>query len=269
MEMSRKGKFRTAIQYSFAIFFMTLAASCLGQAQDISGDWQGTLATPMGGELRMVLHITKSADGTYKATMDSPDQAAAGANLDVITLDNSKVHFTLNIIKGAFDGALKGNGSISGNWTQGTGSQKMPLVFAKTTTPIKMQHDPAPPSDIDGTWEGIYETPAGADGRVGKNHVTFHVKNTADGLTATADLPDMMGIKGWPATSVARKGNSVNIRMKQVNSIFQGKINKTLDTITGDWIQGDDPARALNMKRTKEEAGAEAPKPASPDAPKK
>jgi hypothetical protein len=267
MEMSRKGKFRTAIQYSFAIFSLILAASCLGQAQDISGDWLGTLTTPMG-EFRMVLHITRSADGTYKATMDSPDQAAAGANLDVITLDNSKVHFTLNILKAVFDGTLKSNGSINGNWTEGAG-QKMPLVFAKTTTPIKMQHDPAPPSDIDGTWEGIYETPAKESTRLDKNHVTFHIKNTADGLTALADLPDMNGIKGWPATSVSRKGNSINIRMKQVNSIFQGKINKTLDTITGDWIQGDDPARALNMKRTKEEAGAEAPKPASPDAPKK
>jgi len=38
--------------------------------------------------------------------------------------------------------------------------------------------------------------------------------------------------------------------------------------MTGDWIQGDDPARALNMKRTKEEAAPEAPKPATPDAPK-
>src|ERR1700683_1720209 len=113
MEMSRKGKFRTAIQYSFAIFSMILAASCLGQAQDISGDWQGTLTTPMG-EFRMVLHITRSADGTYKATMDSPDQAAPGANLDVITLDNSKVHFTLNILKAVFDGTLKSNGSING-----------------------------------------------------------------------------------------------------------------------------------------------------------
>jgi hypothetical protein len=267
MEMSRKGNFRSALQYSLAIFSIILVAPCVGQAQDISGDWQGTLAQPMG-EFRLILHITRSPDGTYKATMDSPDQAAAGATLDVITLDNSKVHFTLNILKAVFDGTLKSNGSISGNWTQNAG-QKMPLVFAKTTTPIKIQHDPAPPSDIDGTWEGIYETPSRESARLDKNHVIFHIKNTADGLTAIADLPDMSGIKGWPATSVARKGNSISIRMKQVNGIFQGKINKTLDTITGDWLQGNDPARALNMKRTKEEAGAEAPKPATPDAPKK
>ncbi len=36
-------------------------------AQDIAGDWQGTLS-PMGDvELRLVLHITKNPDGTLKA----------------------------------------------------------------------------------------------------------------------------------------------------------------------------------------------------------
>lgn len=254
------------MKHGLALAVIVLAAACVAQAQDITGDWQGPLTTPMG-ELRMVLHITKNTDGTLKATIDSPDQAAAGAPVDSIVLDASKVHFTVNIIKGVFDGALKGNGSISGNWMQGTGGQKMPLTLSKTTTPIKMTHDPAPPSDIDGMWEGIYET-HGDGGRIEKNHVTFHIKNTADGLTAIADLPDLNGIKGWPATGVTRKGNSIKINLKQISVIVEAKINKTLDTMTGDWIQGDDPARALSLKRTKEEASPEAPKPATPDAPK-
>jgi len=41
-------------------------------AQDLSGDWQGPLTTPMG-ELRLVLHITRQSDGTWKVIMDSPD----------------------------------------------------------------------------------------------------------------------------------------------------------------------------------------------------
>jgi hypothetical protein len=266
MATSSNGKGNTRMKQGFGLALIVLAAGCAAQAQDITGDWQGPLTTPMG-ELRMVLHITRNADGTLKATMDSPDQAAAGAPVDSIVLDASKVHFTVNIIKGVFDGALKGNGSISGNWTQGTGGQKMPLTLSKTTTPMKMTHDPAPPSDIDGMWEGIYET-HGEGGRIEKNHVTFHIKNTADGLTATADLPEMMGIKGWPATAVTRKGNSIKINLKQVNVIVQVKINKALDTMTGDWIQGDDPARALSLKRTKEEASPEASKPATADAPK-
>ena len=258
--MKFRGSNRYAMmKYTFAILVMALATACLGQAQDSTGDWQGTLPNDMG-ELRLVVHITKAADGTLKATMDSPDQAMAGAPLDTFTLDGSKVHFTLNIAKGVFDGVLKGNASISGNWTQGP-SPKMPLTLTKTTTPLKLQHDPAPPSDIDGAWEGIYQTPAGENGLAGKNHVIFHIKNTADGLTATVDLPDA-NIKGWPATAVTRKGSSIKIFMKQISTVFSGKANKTLDAMSGDWTQGDGPSRALVLKHTKEESpDAQKPKP--------
>jgi hypothetical protein len=211
--------------------------------------------------LRLIVHVNRATDGTLKATMDSPDQGMAGATLDIFTLDAGKVHFTLNVAKGVFDGALKGNGTITGNWTQGSGP-KMPLTLTKTTTPLKTTHDPAPPSDIDGTWEGTYDTPAGGTDRPNKNRVTLHIKNTADGLTATVDLPDMMNVKGWPATAVTRKGNAIKISIKQVSVLFQAKIGKTLDEMTGDWIQSDGPPRALTMKKTKEDAPADTAKPA-------
>jgi|HubBroStandDraft_1064217.scaffolds.fasta_scaffold09319_3 hypothetical protein len=251
MRFRGSNRYHAGTKYAFAILVITLATVCDSQAQDITGDWQGTLTNDMG-ELRLIVHVTKAADGTLKATMDSPDQAMAGAPLDTFTLDGTKVHFTLNVAKGVFDGSLKGSSSISGSWTQGP-SPKMPLTLNKTTTPLKLQHDPAPPSDIDGAWEGIYDTPAGESGRVGKNHVTFHIKNTADGLTATLDLPDA-NIKGWPATSVTRKGSSIKIATKQINTIFSGKANKNLDAISGDWTQGDGPSRALILKRTKEDS---------------
>ena len=42
-----------------------LAASAL-HAQDITGDWQGTLSAG-GAELRLVLHIVKAPDNNLKA----------------------------------------------------------------------------------------------------------------------------------------------------------------------------------------------------------
>jgi hypothetical protein len=229
-----------------------LGVATFGSAQDISGDWQGPLTTQMG-ELRLVLHVTKQPDGTYNATMDSPDQNSNGAPLDTMTLDGTKVHFTLNVAKGVFDGMLKSNGWISGNWSQGTPPQKIPLVLTKTTSPIKTQHDPARPSDIDGTWEGTIEAP-----QQGKLHVVIHFKNTADGLMATMDSPDQ-NMKGWPATSVTRKGSSVKVAMNQISGVFQGKISKGLDSISGDWSQGPENL-PLVLRKTKEE---------SPDAQKK
>lgn len=216
-------------------------APCLAQSQDITGDWQGTLAAG-GGELRIVLHITKAADGTLKATLDSPDQAVAGMPVDSITLEGSKLRFTANIVKGNYEGTVKNANSISGNWSQ---PNKMPLDFKRTTTPVKLERPPAPPSDIDGTWEGTLEMPS-----QGKLRLTFHVKNTGDGLTATMDSPDQ-NVKGWPATTVTRKGSSIKIEMRQVGGTFQGKLNKDLTVISGDWTQG--PNYAFTLRRVREE----------------
>ena len=53
------------------------ATTSLSFAQDIVGDWNGKL-TVGTAELRLVLHITKAADGSLKATLDSIDQGAPG-----------------------------------------------------------------------------------------------------------------------------------------------------------------------------------------------
>lgn len=220
-----------------------ILAPCLATAQDvaIAGDWQGTIKTGMG-ELRLVLHVTKNADGTLKASVDSPDQNAAGVPIDAITLDANKLRFSSSALKATYEGTLKGADSINGNWSQG---QKLPLDFKKTTTPLKTVHKPAPPTDIDGKWEGALDTPQG------KLRIIFHLQNTEDGLMASMDSPDQKLI-GWPATSVTRKGSSIKIEMKQISGYFQGKIGKDLDTLSGDWSQGSD--MPLQLKRAKEEA---------------
>ena len=51
---------------SILIFLVLLISSALSQAQDIAGDWQGTLSAG-GAELRLVLHIVKAPDNNLKA----------------------------------------------------------------------------------------------------------------------------------------------------------------------------------------------------------
>jgi len=239
---------------AFALFALAAALTCAAHAQDIAGDWQGTIRTGMG-ELRLVLHVAKNPDGTLKATVDSPDQGAAGIAIDTITLEGNKLHFSSAPLKATYEGTLKGTDSINGNWTQGT---KLPLDLRKTTNPVKAHHNPAPPSDIDGTWEGTLDAPQGG----AKLHITFHLMNTEDGLEATMDSPDQK-VKGMPATEVTRKGLSLKIEMKQISGYYAGKINKTLDSISGDWSQGGDTP--LRLTRAKAEPSktepAAAPKP--------
>jgi len=151
-------------------------------AKGIEGDWQGTLK-PGGAELRLALHIAKADDGSYKATMDSIDQGANGISVTSMSLKDSKLTFTVDSVRGSYEGTVSADGTaISGTWSQG--GQSLPLDFKRATAPIKTEHKPAKPSDIDGAWLGTVE--AGAI----KLRVVFHITNTEDGLMATLDSPD-------------------------------------------------------------------------------
>ena len=61
----KKGLFMKRL---FSIAIILLSSALAVAAQDIIGDWNGKLNVN-GGELRLVLHITKNADGSLKGTV--------------------------------------------------------------------------------------------------------------------------------------------------------------------------------------------------------
>jgi fermentation-respiration switch protein FrsA (DUF1100 family) len=239
-----------------SIFLMLTIAAILAHAQDIAGDWQGTLNTGMS-ELRLVLHITKAADGTLTATLDSVDQGSNGIPVKSITLKDSKVNLDVAAVHGTYQGNLTPDAkTISGTWDQG---KPLPLDFKRATVPIKTEHKPAKPSDIDGSWMGTIDT-----GTV-KLRVVFHIANTEDGLIATIDSLDQ-GAKGIPTTSVVRNGASLKIEAKGINGSYDGKISPDLSTIDGTWTQNgaDMP---LVLHRSKDQAQIELKRPQVPTKP--
>ena len=68
---------------------MGIAAECQVQTE-VAGDWHGSLHTA-GGELHLVLHITRGQDGSLGATLDSVDQNANGIPVTKITLKGSEL----------------------------------------------------------------------------------------------------------------------------------------------------------------------------------
>ena len=222
-----------------ALVFSTVRA---GHSQNIVGDWQGTLKAGMA-ELRLVLHIASDQDGNLKATMDSVDQGANGIPVTSISLKESKLSLAVDSVHGTYEGKVNSDvTAIAGTWTQG---QPLPLDFKRQTTPLKTQHKPAKPSDIDGAWAGTLD--AGAS----KLRVVFHITNTEDGLTATMDSPDQ-NANGLPVTAVSRSGLSLTMELKQIpgSGRFAGKINKELTEIEGTWTQGG-ATLPLLLKRVK------------------
>src|SRR5947209_16925303 len=62
--------------------------------QNLEGTWEGTLAVG-AVKLRLVLKVSKAADGALAAKADSPDQGANDLPVDVISLKDGAVHFEM------------------------------------------------------------------------------------------------------------------------------------------------------------------------------
>lgn len=99
--------------------------------RSLEGIWRGTLNSQVG-KLRLILKVSKAADGKLKATMDSPDQRAPDLAVDSISLTDSFVHFEMEAIGASFDGGLSRDRSeIAGVFRQGLIS---PLVLKREDT---------------------------------------------------------------------------------------------------------------------------------------
>src|SRR5262249_33495712 len=115
--------------------------TCKLHAQDIAGDWQGTIK--LGPGLRLILHIGKEDSGGWNATLYSPDQSpdwGAGIPATSVSFQNDNLRVTIEPIKGLYEGKISADGSsISGIWAQ---LAKLPLDLQRATKDTAWQ-DPA------------------------------------------------------------------------------------------------------------------------------
>jgi len=120
----------------------TLLAGTLN-AQDITSTWQGTIKD--GSEARrIVLQISKTSRG-WQATECSIEFFPDAIQVDSLALDASKLRFTINGGKGAYQGKVSADGaSIAGVWTYDRRS--IPLELRRSSketawhTPFQYQY---------------------------------------------------------------------------------------------------------------------------------
>jgi uncharacterized protein (TIGR03435 family) len=121
-----------------------VTASGTAFAQDLTGDWQGTLTAPNGQMLRTVIRIAKSGTG-MQGTLHSIDQGGV-IPVNPITLQGTAVKMTIPGIGGSYEGRLEADGnSITGNVSQGP--NLLPLNL-KRATPETAWAIPAPPPPL-------------------------------------------------------------------------------------------------------------------------
>jgi hypothetical protein len=95
---------------------------------DLQGIWNGTLDTGRS-KLRLVLKIARATNGTYSATMDSPDQGSKEMQATVVNYNAPQLMAEWSALRAFFHGELK-EGKLIGFWQQG--AREFPLELERT-----------------------------------------------------------------------------------------------------------------------------------------
>jgi hypothetical protein len=115
------------------IIALTLAAAlCLvAQTPTLESDWVGHIKLA-NQKANVVVHIEKTAAGTYSATFDNPDAGVNGLPVRGVQLDGSTLTFEIVPARGNFTGTMSADGAtIAGKVVMPSGTFPMSLRRAK------------------------------------------------------------------------------------------------------------------------------------------
>lgn len=132
---------KTLLRAGALLLLLAFASPSL-HAQDIAGDWQGTLSSGVR-KFRLIVRIAK-VDGEWTGSLARIDQNpdwAAGPPLESVTLQDTNLKFT--VAGASYDGTLSADGtSIAGTFVQGAGAP-LPLELQRPTNDNAFK-DPSP-----------------------------------------------------------------------------------------------------------------------------
>ncbi len=128
-----------------------LSASVLAQAQNIAGNWQGTLQ--VGKDLRVVVAIANT-DG-LRAMMYLIDQSGQGIPASSVTHQGTTLRMSFDGIGVIFDGNVSADGkTVTGTFTQG--NKPIPMTLERAT-PDTAWTIPAPPKPMAADAPAVFE----------------------------------------------------------------------------------------------------------------
>jgi pimeloyl-ACP methyl ester carboxylesterase len=113
---------------------------------------------------------------------------------------------------------------------------------------------------LDGDWDGTLSI------SVIKLRLAFHIRIGPDGATGTVDSIDQHAI-GIPLSKVTRSGDSVGFEIASIKATFQGGLDPSGESLTGQWHQGADDTPLKLTRRPPGQAQATSLRPQTPSKP--
>lgn len=205
--------------------------------RNIQGAWEGTLQANAAA-LRLVLKISRTPDGQYRATIDSIDQGARDVPTSSVSCSNSTVRVEATALFGSYEAQLNPNGTeMAGTWQQV--GRSFPLVLKRTEHPAVIPPPLAETayarrdgSDLQGYWKGTLW--------MGQTELrlAFEISEPAKGSFVGRMNSIDQGAKGVPLSSIAYAKPNVEIRLTGLGARFDGELNPEGTEISGTWEQG-------------------------------
>lgn len=143
--MKRRKGLISGLVIAFFLLFTTINIFPQNNNKNAEGNWLGVLRVS-GINLRIVFHISKNLDGSYKATMDSPDQGVKDIPVEKVELLGDLLVIEMPQLRGEYKGRFDDEGtSIEGTWSQA--GSNFPLNLEKTNKPVVINRpqEPKPP----------------------------------------------------------------------------------------------------------------------------
>jgi len=219
---------------SLLVLTLSTLVSTTAQAQELTGDWLGTLETP-GGNLRLLVTITEDETGELTAVMESLDQAP-GRKIPVSTveIDPDHLHFEIAGMGASFTGEwVVETESYDGEFNQGL------------TLPMSMRRPDAVEAHIVEGMDGVWETVLDREGTL--LGFALKIETTEAGTQVALDSVDQ-GAYGIPVTNFDRDGDRVGFQIPAANVTFSGEVDG--DRMTGQWLRPGFPDVTLEWTRT-------------------
>ncbi len=239
------GSLRRLFTSVASLFMLLLFPGVRGAAAQMLGAPQGTYSgTLQAGEaqLHLLLHLSKGANGSLRATLDSLEQGVFAIEANSVAFSNFNLKLDLTSVGARFEGKVSPDHEIiDGNWSQVSAS--LPLKFRRETGAVARK-----PGDavfpVEGLWQGAVETHGM------RLRFQLHISHDTEGsLIAALDSLDQ-GVTGLPANRVTLKDPIFHFEIPSVAGVYEGTLSTNKNAITGKWSQTSADNLPLNFIRS-------------------